>query len=517
MTMPFFSRRTLFLTALSLIASHANAEQDPPKCRYLQAAKLQVRYAGAELQPAIETRIDDSPALMVVDTGGMGNFMTLTGATRRNLPLNRTRLRMHGPGGSARLRAVDLKDFSVGGAHTGPTSMAVAGQKGAQLWHDGFIGSDFLLQFDLEFNLPAKEVRMFRGDRAACADAFLAYWDSQATVVRTELPVRDVPPAFIVELNGVRLWAIIASGEPHSYVDLSAAKRVGLNMDAPSVTRLPDEDGIGPRRIERWQAPFASLSIGGEMIRNPVLYVKDTHGPGADVQLGADFLRSHRVLFAQSQRKLYLTYVGGEPFAKPKGGAPWIRAEADAGNPDAELAVARAYAGENAAEASKWLARAAQHKQPVAQMELGRDLLRARRYREAAEQLRLALDQLPSERSAALWLYVARLHGGEAELGRRELALSFPERADSPVTVMAALRGDEDDLWPTQIADFLLGRISADTLLALAAKQQAEPQIRACEAKLYMAQWHSSRGEEGLQRPCPTLRPALAGASWRLP
>jgi lipoprotein NlpI len=74
---------------------------------------------------------------------------------------------------------------------------------------------------------------------------------------------------------------------------------------------------------------------------------------------------------------------------------------------------------------------------------------------------------------------------------------------------MAALRGDEDDLWPTQIADFLLGRISADTLLALAAKQQAEPQIRACEAKLYMAQWHSSRGEEG---PAAALSDPAAGA-----
>ena len=32
--------------------------------------------------------------------------------------------------------------------------------------------------------------------------------------------------------------------------------------------------------------------------------------------LGADFLRSHRVLVAHSQRKIYFTYAGGPVFAR---------------------------------------------------------------------------------------------------------------------------------------------------------------------------------------------------------
>ena len=39
--------------------------------------------------------------------------------------------------------------------------------------------------------------------------------------------------------------------------------------------------------------------------------------------LGADFLRSHRVLVANSQRKLYFTYSGGPVF----GGAAPSRSE----------------------------------------------------------------------------------------------------------------------------------------------------------------------------------------------
>jgi hypothetical protein len=35
--------------------------------------------------------------------------------------------------------------------------------------------------------------------------------------------------------------------------------------------------------------------------------------------LGADFLRSHRVLVARSQKKMYFTYEGGTVFPPPAG------------------------------------------------------------------------------------------------------------------------------------------------------------------------------------------------------
>ena len=41
----------------------------------------------------------------------------------------------------------------------------------------------------------------------------------------------------------------------------------------------------------------------------------DVYGQGqADMLLGADFLRAHRVLVARSQRKMYFTYAGGTVF-----------------------------------------------------------------------------------------------------------------------------------------------------------------------------------------------------------
>jgi hypothetical protein len=36
------------------------------------------------------------------------------------------------------------------------------------------------------------------------------------------------------------------------------------------------------------------------------------------VVLGVDFLRTHRILFAMSQDRLYMSYLGGDPFPPRK-------------------------------------------------------------------------------------------------------------------------------------------------------------------------------------------------------
>jgi hypothetical protein len=72
------------------------------------------------------------------------------------------------------------------------------------------------------------------------------------------------------------------------------------------------------------------LTIGDEMIRDTTMHFADlykdaTFTPGGSriarkvdelqpMLIGADFLRSHRVLVAHSQRRMYFTYVGGPVF-----------------------------------------------------------------------------------------------------------------------------------------------------------------------------------------------------------
>jgi len=72
-----------------------------------------------------------------------------------------------------------------------------------------------------------------------------------------------------------------------------------------------------------WIVPFDSFSIGGETIAHPRFAVTElttrtynTRAPG--MVLGRDFLRTHRVLLAFGQKRMYFSYLGGEAFTLPE-------------------------------------------------------------------------------------------------------------------------------------------------------------------------------------------------------
>ncbi|WP_229483073.1 retropepsin-like aspartic protease [Massilia horti] len=133
-------------------------------------------------------------------------------------------------------------------------------------------------------------------------------------------------------LNGRKLAALVDTGVHHTTVTLAAAKRAGFTVDAPGVKRLEDIRVVGTnRRVAHWSAPIDTFSIGSETIRGGEIDVIDSEGwDGIDVRLGQDFLRTHRLLFAMGQRKLYLAYLGGDVFNRRNGLEPRIPQQAQA-------------------------------------------------------------------------------------------------------------------------------------------------------------------------------------------
>ncbi len=104
------------------------------------------------------------------------------------------------------------------------------------------------------------------------------------------------------------------SGASHSILKLATAARAGIKPDSPGVVSGGGTGGIGRRRVATWIARFGSLDLGGELIQNARLRIGDIELAEADFLLGADFFLSHRILFAKSQGKVYLTYNGGRVF-----------------------------------------------------------------------------------------------------------------------------------------------------------------------------------------------------------
>lgn len=462
----------------------AAVQAEPPKCRYTQVGLMPLHYSGPELALSIAGSINGTPATMLIDTGAFDTVLTSTGAGRRKLSMRATGHYAKGIGGDAAIYQAQVDDFSAGPLQTGRRWMPVLAEFDAPPAYDALIGAPFLLQADLELSLATKKLRFFRPSN--CGDAFLAYWDEAAVVIPFE-PSNDPSPnpQFTVLVNGKKMRAMIDTGTGSSVIGLKAAQRAGLVLDAPGVSRASDSVGIGARRVAGWHTTFATFQIGDEVVRNAQVGVIDWNGH-VDILLGADFLRSHRVLIAMSQQKIYLSYLGGEPFGQRRRLEPWIVEEAEAGNHDAQvlaafMAAQGSGAPEDAARAGGWIEKAALAGNPVANMMTGHALIQQGFLEQGIVRLRYAADKLPSIRTAAMWLYLARVRNKQADLARTEL--------------LANLARSRDKAWPAPVADFYLGKITADSLLAQAAADGNTAQKHTCDALTAMSDWHGAHGD----------------------
>lgn len=495
-----------FLACTLLAPLHAE-EADPKRCRFVKIETVPIRY-GTGLGITMDGQINGTAAELLVDTGSFATALTHTGTERRGINLWSTGRSAVGVGGFSRIYSARVKEFVAGPTRSVNTSMQVIGDFASPPPFDAILGAPFLLQADLEFDLGQKKLSFFRPIN--CRDTHLAYWDPAAVAVPFVRSYSSSPnPNFTVLLNGKKFRAMLDSGASISAMTSSTARAIGLKLDGPGVERLADISGVGDARVARWAAVVDKLEIGDESITHARLGVIDANGMSVDVILGADFLRSHRVLFAMSQEKLYISYTGGQPLGYGTTIEPWLAQEADEGNAHAQMALAVRYrtgygVARNAELAGSWLRQAAENGSPEANLVIGQGLLSAGRFAPAVQHLRRALDKRPGERFGALWLHAARLGTGEAELGRRELAQAFAH---------------DDDEWPGPVARYYLGKIDKDKLLEEARDDRKLGQARTCLALLHIgAQLRATGDDQGAkaaleQRSTCLPRPgAAAGA-----
>ncbi len=311
---------TLFMCA------PAQADSATPHCRYVNLVTLPAEMAGNRV--VVQGSINGKASPMLIDTGAQRTTLASQGVDYFGLSLLHSQVSQSGIGGEAVTYQAVADDMALGKFHTWPHKRLMV-EMNSLLAYKVIVGADILFNSDVEFNPADHYIKFFKP--ADCDKTSLAYWsDGAIDVASADISSTDIRQVVTVEINGQKLRALIDSGSQYSLVNTAFAARLGITPGSPNVKKIGTAMGSGTHQIDTWISKFDSFSIGEETIKNPSFLMTDLWGAmlsdnnniamsafthdQPDMLLGADFLRTHRVLMALSQHRLYFSYMGGDVF-----------------------------------------------------------------------------------------------------------------------------------------------------------------------------------------------------------
>ncbi|HSW83901.1 MAG TPA: aspartyl protease family protein [Usitatibacter sp.] len=299
------------IAGLLLTVFAAPAFAQAPKCQLVRVAEWEVKFQNG--LPIIEGAINGKPIGVLLDTGAFASLITKDAASRLGLALRGARAEsMIGIGGESDVHVAFIEELYIGGSIRNNYRVRVGAERPIR-GVDFILGDDFFQSWDLEFDYPKGVVRLFQPRN--CKDAPLAYWDRNAAFVPMEDEQKIVLP---IAVNGRAARALLDSGASSSVISMPFAAKLGITTGSPGVAASSCTGGVGAGLVDTWVAPFDSVTVGDEVIRNAKLemanLIPELVNISPEVIFGTDFLRTHRVLVSRSQRKVYLTYAGGQVF-----------------------------------------------------------------------------------------------------------------------------------------------------------------------------------------------------------
>jgi hypothetical protein len=183
----------------------------------------------------------------------------------------------------------------------------------------GLLGQNVLHQLDDEYDLKNGALKLVKPKD--CEGVNFVYW-AKPGMTYSEAPLEsagwyDDHTVATIEINGVKMRAYFDTGAATSFITAHAAARAGVKTSDPAARPVRSAhalDGV----MRAWVAPFASVKIGDEEIKNTSLTIGESEARDYDILIGADFFLAHHVYVANSQGKIYFTYNGGPVFKLPE-------------------------------------------------------------------------------------------------------------------------------------------------------------------------------------------------------
>jgi len=260
--------------------------------------------------PFVDAAIGGTPVTMLLDTGAQGMLLTPQIAKALRLPIDPGRsTRLLGTGGTRDAPNVILRGLMIGGAWMADASVPVAELPGVPRMEPplaGLLGAPLLAAFDLDLDVPHGRMALY--DAFGCGASL-----PPVPPPYSVLPL-DVTPegeAFIsVQINGVRLLALIDTGSRATILTEQAALRVGLGGPAPASAAAPTSvnvargvDGV-PMPVRHLRA--STMQVGTEVLTDAPVSVSPLQLDRGDMLLGLDYLGRRRVWVSYRNRRVVI-------------------------------------------------------------------------------------------------------------------------------------------------------------------------------------------------------------------
>ena len=305
-------------------------------CKLTPYGTLPVTMIGEK--PMTTAKVNGTSEQFMLETGSVFDMMPRDEAQSLGLTLLSapSGFRLGAIGGPVHVKLTQMTALGILGTTINHIQFIVGGN---DLGH-GSLGAGFLDSADLDIDLAHGKMSLFKAHD--CKKSALAYWTKGGNYNVADIEQGDSDydsrTYLNVMIDGKKVRAMLASGAVSTELSRAAAKRIGIDLDGPSV-KVGTLRGIGARTLKTWTVPIATFSVGTETIQHSQMLVIDTSfGNDLDMLLGVDFLLAHHVYIANSQGKMYFTYNGGRLFTFAKA--------SDSSTPtDAGTAMANANAG----------------------------------------------------------------------------------------------------------------------------------------------------------------------------
>ncbi len=288
------------ITMLAVLAGCAS-DGESGQCVMREEADLPV--LNDRFQPIVRAKVNDQPVAFIVDTGADLSAVTPKAVEALSLPVDHDhRVVMTGIGGSVLSNLVEIRRLDLGHGSARDVEFVQAGAIGGSvdgLPVVGLFGADFLANYDVEFDLPAHHVALYK--EQGCDAHFAQPWPGDAYTLPFDLE-RDRQVKVPIRLDGAPLVVQLDSGAGGTILTLDDARTAGATPQVIAADRVVTTQGIDENRVKASVHRFAALDIGPEHDTPAQVAVGDV----TVSLLGANFLRTHRVWISYPHQLLWV-------------------------------------------------------------------------------------------------------------------------------------------------------------------------------------------------------------------